>query len=104
MATASSDRTIRVFNVDPKTGETTLAPNGILVGHEGPVWELSWSHPKFGRCLLASCSHDRTVLIWEEDPSTHTWSIIYKYTAHALSGKIYIPTHTPHPSLHPTTH
>ena len=26
-----------------------------LTGHEGPVWQVSWAHPKFG-ALLASCS------------------------------------------------
>jgi WD40 repeat protein len=28
--------------------------------HEGPVWQVSWSHPMFGN-LLASCSYDRKV-------------------------------------------
>ena len=28
--------------------------------HEGPVWQLSWAHPKFGN-ILASCSYDRKV-------------------------------------------
>jgi len=45
LATASSDRTIRVFDV---TGDQ-LAPLTTLQGHEGPVWQVSWSHPKFGK-------------------------------------------------------
>ena len=61
LATASSDRTVRVFDI---AGEqlTLLA---TLQGHEGPVWQVSWSHPKFGN-LLASCSFDNRVMIWKE--------------------------------------
>ena len=33
--------------------------------HLGPVWRVSWAHPEFGQ-LLASCSLDRNVNIWEE--------------------------------------
>ena len=33
-----------------------------LCSHEGPVWQVSWAHPKFGT-ILASCSYDRKVMI-----------------------------------------
>jgi len=36
-----------------------------LRGHEGPVWMVSWVHPMFGS-MLASCSHDKKVIIWKE--------------------------------------
>lgn len=29
-----------------------------LVGHSGPVWKVSWAHPKYGG-LLASASYDK---------------------------------------------
>ena len=61
LATASSDRTIRVFDVT----YDQLTPLTTLHGHEGPVWQISWSHPKFGN-LLASCSFDNKVMIWKE--------------------------------------
>lgn len=61
LATASSDRTIRVFDVT----HDQLTPLTTLHGHEGPVWQISWSHPKFGN-LLASCSFDNKVMIWKE--------------------------------------
>ena len=61
LATASSDRTIKVFDV---TGDQ-LTPLTTLNGHDGPVWQVSWSHPKFGN-LLASCSFDNRVMIWKE--------------------------------------
>lgn len=36
-----------------------------LNGHEGPVWQVAWAHPKFGS-LLASCSFDSRVVVWKE--------------------------------------
>ena len=57
VATCSSDRTIKIFDV---SGETqTLVAN--LTGHDGPVWMCTWAHPKFG-VMLASCSFDQTVI------------------------------------------
>jgi nucleoporin SEH1 len=44
--------------------------NGIeiheLQAHSGSIWRLSWAHPEFSQ-IVASCSFDRTVCIWEED-------------------------------------
>lgn len=36
--------------------------------HSGSVWRLSWAHPEFGT-VLATCSFDRTVSVWEETVS-----------------------------------
>lgn len=36
-----------------------------MKAHYGPVWKLAWAHPEFGQ-ILASCSFDKTVVIWEE--------------------------------------
>uniref|UniRef100_A0A023F8A0 Protein SEC13 homolog n=1 Tax=Triatoma infestans TaxID=30076 RepID=A0A023F8A0_TRIIF len=63
MATCSSDRLIKIFNL--KTQELITDLNG----HFGPVSQLSWAHPKFG-CILASCSFDKRIIIWKED---HGW-------------------------------
>jgi len=54
-----------------------------LVGHDGPVWQLSWAHPKFGS-ILASCSYDRKVIVWKEERPKH-WQKLYEYTGHELS-------------------
>lgn len=79
LATASSDRTIRIFDVGGDQ-QTLLAE---LKGHEGPVWQVSWSHPKFGN-LLASCSYDRRVRIWKEN-TRNEWTCVYTYEDHESS-------------------
>lgn len=79
LATCSSDRNIKVFDV---LGEqiTHLAD---LSGHEGPVWQVAWAHPKFGS-LLASCSFDNKVIIWKET-SDNIWSQVYQSALHSSS-------------------
>ena len=40
---SSSDRSVRIFDV--KDGTQSLAAS--LVGHEGPVWQVAWAHPRW---------------------------------------------------------
>ncbi|KAJ9107739.1 hypothetical protein QFC21_001200 [Naganishia friedmannii] len=62
LATCSSDRTVRVFNVvDGKASGEGV----VLKGHTGPVWQVAWGHPSFGT-ILASCSYDSRVYVWKE--------------------------------------
>lgn len=66
----------------------------LFYSHEGPVWQVAWAHPKFGS-ILASCSYDGSVIIWQEDKQkspqasaagTHsTWSKIKIHRAHESS-------------------
>jgi len=77
LATCSSDKTIKLFNV-VKNAQTHLQD---LTGHDGPVWQVSWAHPKFGS-KLASCSYDKKVIIWTENRGA--WSP-YVYNQHNLS-------------------
>jgi len=81
VATCSSDKTIKIHNVSE--GNNINAPLADLKGHEGPVWQVAWAHPKFG-VVLASCSYDRKVLVWKET-SPNAWEIIYQYSGHELS-------------------
>jgi protein transport protein SEC13 len=53
-----------------------------LKGHNGPVWQICWAHPKFGN-ILASCSYDRKVFFWRE--TNGEWSRIYEYNNHDSS-------------------
>jgi protein transport protein SEC13 len=93
LATCSSDRTIKVFDVDPSTGTATAtaAQKGVtLTGHTGPVWQVAWAHPKYGS-ILASCSYDGKVLIWKETAtgsaaaSNKTWTTIKEHNLHNAS-------------------
>ncbi|KAG8939703.1 GTPase-activating protein S13 [Tulasnella sp. 424] len=86
LATCSSDRTIKIFDVidgEKKGAGVTLR------GHSGPVWQVAWGHPKYGN-ILASCSYDGKVFIWKEQapPSgaaAGSWTKIKEYAAHSAS-------------------
>lgn len=78
LATCSSDRTIRIFEVHGD--KNTLIKE--LTGHDGPVWQVAWAHPKFGN-ILASCSYDRRVLIWKE--TSTGFQQIYEHIIHESS-------------------
>ncbi|ADV20676.1 nucleoporin SEH1 [Cryptococcus gattii E566] len=65
LATCSADQRIKVFRKD-ENGKWAEEAN--WKAHDAPILHLSFSHPIHGS-LLASCSHDRTIRIWEE-PST----------------------------------
>ncbi|MEU6555041.1 trypsin-like peptidase domain-containing protein, partial [Streptomyces sp. NPDC046915] len=64
LASASLDRTVRLW--DPATG----TEERVLAGHSGPVLALCAVGLADGRTLLASASLDRTVRLW--DPATGT--------------------------------
>ncbi|KAK1922175.1 putative vesicle budding-related protein [Papiliotrema laurentii] len=91
LATCSSDKTIRIFNV--VKGEAKGDPI-ILKGHTAPVWQLAWAHPSFGS-ILASCSYDGRVFIWKEVGSGQArgsggelqdgWERIKEHTLHTAS-------------------
>lgn len=81
LATCSSDKTIKIFDLDGTDNYKLIT---TLTGHEGPVWQVSWAHPKFGS-ILASCSYDGKALIWKEQPETQQWSIIAEHTVHQAS-------------------
>lgn len=81
LATSSSDKTIKIFEIE---GTDNYKLIETLVGHEGPVWQVAWAHPKFGS-ILASCSYDGRAIIWKELPETQQWSIIAEHTIHQAS-------------------
>ncbi len=89
VATASSDRLVKIFEV--VGNEQRLVAD--LQGHEGPVWQVSWAHPKFGN-LLASCSFDQRVLVWKE-VSEGNWQVLYQSPAGLHDASINSVTFAP---------
>lgn len=79
LATCSSDHLVKIFEVKP-TGQSYLLTE--LSGHDGPVWQVAWAHPKFDN-VLASCSYDKKVIIWKE--ISGKWQKIYESTQHEAS-------------------
>ncbi|KAI3403717.2 SEH1 [Candida oxycetoniae] len=67
IATCSSDQHIKVFDFEASTGSWIL--NDSWKAHDSSVVKVSWAHPGFSTSkILASCSFDRTVKIWQEQP------------------------------------
>jgi len=84
LATCSSDRTIKIYDVSvDEGGKNSVGKSATLTGHEGPVWQVAWAHPKFG-VILASCSYDGSVLIHREAPQK-TWTKIFRHEVHKAS-------------------
>ncbi|KAA6410875.1 MAG: transport sec13 [Lasallia pustulata] len=89
LATCSSDKTIKIFEIDGETHKLT----DTLKGHEGAVWCVSWAHPKYGN-ILASSSYDGKVLIWREQNSQ--WQKVADFAHHTAS--VNIVSWSPHES------
>ena len=79
LATCSSDRTIKIFELHG-AAQTHVAD---ITGHEGPVWQVSWAHPKFG-VLLASCSYDSKIMVHRET-APNSWVCVYTSDVHKAS-------------------
>jgi len=80
LGTAASDGTIKVFEILPEKSQKKIWGHKA---HDGPVWQLSWSHPKFGP-YLASCGYDCKVIIWKRGVNNQ-FTQIYVYNDHTSS-------------------
>lgn len=87
LATCLLDKTVKVFDVDGE--KHTLVET--LRGHEGPVWQVLWAHPKFGS-ILALCLYDGKVIIWQEQDGR--WNNIAQVAVHKAS--VNLVTWAPH--------
>ncbi|KAI9751808.1 MAG: Intermediate filament protein [Chaenotheca gracillima] len=81
LATCSSDRTIKIFEIEGESHRLTET----LKGHEGAVWCVAWAHPKFGN-ILASAGYDGKVFIWREQGGQ--WSKVFDFAMHTASVNI----------------
>lgn len=81
LATCSSDATIKIFEVTAESQRHVAD----LLGHEGPVWQVAWAHPKFGS-VLASCGYDRKIIVWrEQEGAKNQWTKVFEFARHELS-------------------
>jgi len=71
LATCSSDRTIKIYDVH---GDT-YTHSATLQGHTGPVWSLSWSHPQYGTVLASACFSGSVLLHRETRP--REWTLLH---------------------------
>eukprot|EP00953_Heterococcus_sp_UTEX-ZZ885_P005511 3438-Heterococcus_DN1.PRE.2 len=76
LATASSDRTVEIFDISDKGSQRTA----VLTGHEGPVWQATGScdnKVRIWRCPVGATSSANQMSSWttelkESDFSPHT--------------------------------
>eukprot|EP00033_Pygsuia_biforma_P001083 GCRY01001233.1.p1 GENE.GCRY01001233.1~~GCRY01001233.1.p1 ORF type:complete len:338 (+),score=73.37 GCRY01001233.1:159-1172(+) len=74
MASCSSDQKIRIWDlVEERT--QSFECTAVIQAHSGSIWRVAWAHPEFGQ-VIASCSYDKTICIWEEQVTkegAHSW-------------------------------
>jgi len=80
LATCSSDRLVKVFNVSSENGAAPKVEFVCdLLGHTGPVWEVAWAHPRWGT-LLASCGYEGLVIVHRLSEA-NAWEETYRFSA-----------------------
>jgi len=79
VAAASSEGMVHIWDIS----DGQQKPAGQLKGHEGPVWKVSWAHPKFGN-LVASCGYDMKIIVWKEVQAGN-WQIAHMDSSHTAS-------------------
>ena len=78
IATCSSDQKIRIWDkITTQEGSEWTMSADLGTGHNAAIWKVQWGDPEFGQ-IIASCSYDRQVIIWEEhekkgDKNVKTW-------------------------------
>ncbi len=86
------------------TAGEQVAQTAQLAGHEGPVWQVTWAHPKFGS-LLASCGFDHKVIVWKEVQES-SWvqvcshSLLLAMTPARHAWTLYVSLQTPSATSH----
>ncbi|KAI9881054.1 MAG: GTPase-activating protein S13 [Pleopsidium flavum] len=87
LATCSSDKTIKIFEVEGEKHRLTETLKGSVTN------QPTTAHPKYGN-ILASSSYDGKVLIWREQSSQ--WTKVFEFALHTAS--VNIVSWSPHES------
>jgi len=75
VCTSSADGVIHIFD----TTDRDKFPANELREHVGPVWQVMFSHPKFG--FLSSCGSDCKLILYKTN-KLNKWEVVYKYDGH----------------------
>ncbi|XP_025205777.1 protein SEC13 homolog [Melanaphis sacchari] len=78
VCTSSADGVIQIYESDKPDMYSTIQ----LQEHVGPVWQVMFSHPKFG--FLASCGSDCKLIVRKTNDNGE-WKIVYQYEGHKSS-------------------
>ncbi|KAG9299633.1 hypothetical protein G9A89_020804 [Geosiphon pyriformis] len=70
LVTCSSDQRLKVWEHNSKTNSWETVDSwrvlwAVFDAHDCSILKVAWAHPEFGQ-VIASCSFDRSVRIWEE--------------------------------------
>lgn len=87
MATVSSDQRLKIFDLNDE-GEWVISDS--FKAHDSSINRVIWGPPEHGQ-ILATCSYDRTVRIWEEQEmepkgSAHRWKRQFQMTSDARTA------------------
>ena len=81
LATASFDRTVAIWEVDPYGLEVETV--AVLEGHENEVKAVAWNS---NGNLIATCGRDKTVWVWESAPG-HEYEVVDVKHGHSQDVK-----------------
>mmetsp|Transcript_3897 Transcript_3897/g.5910 ORF Transcript_3897/g.5910 Transcript_3897/m.5910 type:complete len:316 (-) Transcript_3897:30-977(-) len=71
LALSSADQSIQVWDHTQSGWKLSARWNA----HSGAIFKVRWAHPEFGT-LLASCSFDKSVNIYEENAGENSWNTL----------------------------
>ena len=74
LAMCFADANIQVWE---NTNEKWICSHKWNSNHAGAINKIRWANPEFGS-ILATCSFDKTVIIFEENPLERSWKKIYQ--------------------------
>ena len=89
LASVDSNGFMQISSVNKDPNEKQIDVNSYFKAHDGPIWQVSWAHPKYEN-VIATCGYDRRICIWKEQQGQ--WSKAHEVTAdHAINCIAWAP-------------